>query len=448
MFNHLTLAAERAIAYLEGVHERSVAPRPEALARLSELRHPLPEHPVDPEQVVRLLDEIGSKATMATAGPRFFGFVTGGAVPASVAVNWLAAAWDQNAGLAVGSPISAAIEEVTLGWLTELLGLPPGVGAGFVTCATTANFSGLCAARHALLKRRGWDVENDGLFGAPPINVVVGDEVHASMLKALGMSGLGRARVTRVPTDGQGRMRADRMPPLDDHTLVCIQAGNVNTGAFDPAEEICAHAKAKGAWVHVDAAFGLWAAAAPARRHLVRGVADADSWATDAHKWLNVPYDSGLIFSRDSTALRAAMTSRAAYLIEGEQREPYQYTPDFSRRARGLEVWAALRSLGRSGVADLVERTCRYAQRFAEGLTEAGYQILNDVVINQVMVSFGDPERTQRVIAALQADGTCWCGGTVWQGRTAMRISVSSWMTTEADVERSLAAMVRIARAA
>lgn len=311
--------------------------------------------------------------------------------------------------------------------------------------ATMANFAALAAARHALLEQAGWDVEEDGLFGAPPLTVVVGAEVHASLLKALALLGLGRRRVVTVPVDGQGRMRADAFPRLDGPSIVCIQAGNVNTGAFDPAREICALAHEAGAWVHVDGAFGLWAAAAPERAHLAAGLADADSWATDGHKWLNVPYDSGLVFVRQPEHLRRAMIQRAAYLIQGETREPSQYTPESSRRARGVEIWAALRALGREGLADLVERTCRHAARFAEGLRADGSQILNEVVINQVLVSFGDADLTNRVIARIQADGTCWCGGTVWQGQTAMRISVSSWATTEADVERCLAAMLRIA---
>ena len=283
------------------------------------------------------------------------------------------------------------------------------------------------------------------MFSAPPITVVVGDEVHASLLKALTLLGLGRDRVIRVPVDNQGRMRADALPRLSSPTIVCIQAGHVNTGAFDRADEICAKAHEADAWVHVDGAFGLWAAASPELIYLTSGLADADSWATDAHKWLNVPYDCGLVVVRDAVALRAAMSITAAYLIHSDEREPYDYTPELSRRARGVEVWAALRSLGREGVADLIERTCKHATRFAEGLTAAGYQVLNDVVLNQVLVSFGDAETTRRVIAGVQADGTCWCGGTVWQGQTAMRISVSSWATTEADVERSLEAILRVA---
>jgi glutamate/tyrosine decarboxylase-like PLP-dependent enzyme len=316
---------------------------------------------------------------------------------------------------------------------------------GFVTCATAANFSALAAARHTLLARAGWDVEAHGLFGAPPLTVVVGDDVHASVQKALSLVGFGRDRVVRVPVDAQGRMRLDAFPDVDDRTIVCVQAGNVNSGAFDPIPEICERAHSYDAWVHVDGAFGMWAAAAPARAHLARGVEDADSWATDAHKWLNVPYDSGLVFTRNADALRKAMSVGGAYLAQDEDRVPYQYTPDFSRRARGIEVWAALRHLGRSGLADLIERTCRYAGQFAEGLRAAGYRVLNDVVLNQVLVSFGSSERTREVIARVQRDGTCWCGGTVWQGHTAMRISVSSWATTEADVERSLAAILRVA---
>jgi glutamate/tyrosine decarboxylase-like PLP-dependent enzyme len=262
------------------------------------------------------------------------------------------------------------------------------------------------------------------------------------------MLGLGRERVIRVPADEQGRMRADLLPTLDANTIVCLQAGNVNTGDVDPVAQIIPKAKAAGAWVHVDGAFGLWAAAAPARAHLVQGLEAADSWATDAHKWLNVPYDSGVVFVREPQHLHAAMTVNAAYLVQGETREPFHYTPDFSRRARGVEIWAALRSLGREGLADLIERTCRHAARFAEGLHDAGYDILNDVVLNQVLVSFGDPETTRRVIADIQKDGTAWCGGTVWQGHTAMRISVSSWATTDDDVERSLEAMIRVAAAA
>ncbi|OFW22259.1 MAG: pyridoxal-dependent decarboxylase [Acidobacteria bacterium RIFCSPLOWO2_02_FULL_65_29] len=315
-----------------------------------------------------------------------------------------------------------------------------------VTGATMANFAGLAAARHAILARAGWDVEDDGLFGAPPLTVVVGDEVHVAALKALGLLGLGRRRVHRVPVDAQGRMRADALPPLDNRTIVCVQAGNVNSGAFDPSVEICARAREAGAWVHVDGAFGLWAAGSPRYRHLTDGFGAADSWATDGHKWPNVGYDCGIVLVRDPVALRSAMALSSAYFTPGQQREPSQFTPEMSRRARGVELWATLRSLGRSGLTDLIDRTCAHAQRFANGLRSRGFEILNEVVINQVLVSFGSPARTKAVIDRVQQDGTCWCGGTEWQGRTAMRISVSSWATTVEDVDASLAAIDRAAR--
>jgi len=439
-------AARRARGYLDELDERPVYPTPEALAKLASFDEQLPEGPGDPLETLSLLDEAGSPATVASAGGRYFGFVIGGSLPAALAANWLAGAWDQNAGLGAASPIAVKLEAVALQWLLDVLRLPVGCGGGFVSGATMANFGGLAAARHALLERLGWDVEAQGLFGAPPITVVVGEEVHVSLLKALSLLGLGRERVVRVPVDKQGRMRPDDLPSIHGPAIVCIQAGNVNSGAFDPAAEICHIAHQNGAWVHVDGAFGLWAAAAPTRAHLVAGVDQADSWATDAHKWLNVPYDSGLVFCRDAGALRGALSHNpAAYLIGGSQREPMEYTPEMSRRARGVEVWAALRSLGRSGLAELVERCCRHAARFAEELAAAGYEVLNQVQLNQVLVSFGDSQKTKRVIGALQQDGVCWCGGTVWQGHTAMRISVSSWATSDEDVERSLESILRTA---
>jgi len=441
----LQSAAERAIRYLEEMPERRVAPAPAAVEGLRAFEEALPEGPSSPEDVIAMLDCHGSPATMGMAGPRFFGWVIGGSLPGALAADWLAAAWDQNAGLFVASPIATILEEVSLAWLLDALGLPAGCGGAFVTGATIANFTALAAARHAVLERAGWDVEERGLFGAPEVQVVVGEEAHPSLIKSLGMLGLGRSRVARVPVDEQGRMRADRLPTLAERSIVCLQAGTVTTGAFDPAEEVIARAREAAAWVHVDGAFGLWAAASPRYRHLAAGFADADSWATDAHKWLNVPYDSGLAFVRQPEALRAAMSLTAAYLPQGEHREPSQYVPELSRRARGIAVWAALKSLGRSGLAELVERCCRCAARFAGGLSAMGFEVLNQVVLNQVLVSFGAPEVAERVIAAIQEDGTCWCGGTVWQGRHAMRISVSSWATTEADVERSLEAIGRAA---
>ncbi len=440
----LEMSAERAITYLEGIRDRPVAPSAAAVAGLAALDEPLPERPMPDEDVIRRLDEVCSPATMAMAGPRFFGFVIGGALPVTLAANWLAGAWDQNSALYNVTPATAELERVALRWLLELFGLPAGCGAGFVTGATVANFTALAAARHGVLARAGWDVEADGLIGAPPVTVVVGDEAHSTLFKALGLVGLGRKRVVRVPADAQGRMRADALPRLSGPTIVCAQAGNLHSGAFDPLPAICDWAHAADAWVHVDGAFGLWAAAVPALAGLTAGVAEADSWAVDFHKWLNVPYDSGLAISSDADALRAAMSITADYLpTDSPVRNPSDFVPELSRRARGVEVWAALRALGREGVIDLIERTRRHARRLAEGLQAAGFEVLNEVFLNQVVVTFGDAEQTQRAIAAIQADGTCWCGPTVWQGRAAMRISVSSWATTEGDVERSLGAMVR-----
>ena len=441
----LSNAAGRAIRYLESLEERRVFPTPEARERLAELEFDFPDGPTSPGQVLETLDVIGSPATVASAGGRYFGFVTGGSLPATVAAGWLASAWDQNMYVSVMSPVGAKLEEMTLRWLVDALDLPPGTGAGFVTGATMANFTALAAARHALLQKQGWDVEARGLYGAPEIKVVVGEEVHVSALKALSMLGLGRERLVRMPVDDQGRMRTEALPDLDEMSIVCIQAGNVNTGAFDPAAEVCAAAHQAGAWVHVDGAFGLWALADPSRAHLTAGFSQADSWGADAHKWLNAPYDSGLAFVRQPEHLRAAMSVSAAYLQQSDQREPGHYTPELSRRARGIEVWAALYSLGRSGLADLVQRTCRYAVRFADGLRAMGFSVLNDVVLNQILVSFGDAGRTTKMIAALQEEGTFWAGATVWQGQTAMRISISSWATTEADIDRSLEAVKRVA---
>lgn len=439
--------ARRAIAYLDSLQDRSVRPLPGAVERLLMLEEPMPDGPSEAGDVLAQLDELVSPATMAMAGPRFFGFVIGGSLPVALAANWLAGAWDQNAGLSESAPGVARLEEVALRWLVNLFDLPGDCAAGFVTGATVANFTALAAARNAVLKRAGWAVEADGLFGAPPINVIVGEECHPTLLKSLGLLGLGRSRLIRVPVDAQGRMRADRLPNMSGPTILCLQAGNVNTGAFDPLRDICPIARAAGAWIHVDGAFGLWARAVPSLSHLARGIELADSWATDAHKWLNVPYDSGIAFVRDADALRAAMAITAEYLpTQSAHRNPCDYTPELSRRARGVEIWAALCGLGRQGLIAMIERNCRQARRFAERLTAAGYAVLNEVILNQVLVKFGDERKTQRAIEAIQQDGTCWAGITVWQGHTAMRISVSSWATTDEDVEQSADAMIRCAR--
>lgn len=436
-------AAQRSIRYLENLDGRAVAADPQAVAALDALDIPMPDRSLDGADVIAQLDELGSPATNATAGPRFFGFAIGGCLPQALAANWLAGAWDQNTGLWAGSPVGSRLEEVSIRWLRELVGLGPEWGGAFVTGATMANFTSLAAGRQAVLREAGWDVEKDGLFGAPEVTVVVGEEAHPTLLKSLGLLGLGRERVIRVPVDGQGRMRVDAFPDLEGPSLVCLQAGNINTGAFDPLPELCEKACAASAWIHVDGAFGFWAAISSEHRHLMEGIDLADSICTDAHKWLNVPYDSGIALIRDPDALRRAMSFTTAYLPTIDRREPSDYTPELSRRARGVEVWAALRALGKQGLEEMIARSCRQAQRFAEGLSDAGYEILNDVVLNQVLVSFGEPERTLEVVRRIQEDGTCWCGSTQWQGRTAMRISVCCWATTDEDVEKSLAAMLR-----
>lgn len=442
-------AAQRAIAYRESLPERRVSATDEAVAEVNAFVEELPEEGVPDEEVLAELDEFGTPATIAMAGPRFFGFVIGGSYPVTVATNWLTTAWDQNVGMQEVTPAAAMLEYVSLSWMRSLFGLPDETAGAFVTGATIANFSSLAAARHRVYADIGWNVEADGLIDAPPVTVIIGDEAHPTLIKSLGLLGLGRDRVVRVPVDGQGRMRAGELPDIDGPTIVCTQAGNVNTGAFDPIGEICAAVRPLGAWVHVDGAFGLWAAASPSKRHLTDGIGDADSWATDAHKWLNVPYDSGVALVRDEHALKAAMSITADYLMLGsEHRNPSDFTPELSRRARGVDIWAALKSLGRNGVADLVDGCCSHARRFADGFAAAGYDILNEVVLNQVLVSFGDDETNRRIIREIQRDGTCWCGVTVWQGRTAMRISVSNWSTTAADVDRSLEAMIAIAKAA
>ncbi len=439
-------AYERSLKYLKGHDSRPVFPAESAVKAMEKLNIELPDSGMDPAEVLRLLDEYGSPATTTSTGGRYFGFVIGGTLPAALAANWLAGAWDQNAGLYTASPVAARLEEISEAWLVELLGLAPETAVGFVSGATMANFTGLAAARHALLERKGWNVEDQGLYGAPQIKVVVGAEYHASMRKALALIGFGRERVHKVPVDNQGRMITEKLPNLDDMTIVCAQAGNVNTGSFDDLQAISEKAKAANAWVHVDAAFGLWARVVPELSHMIAGLENVDSIATDAHKWLNVPYDSGLAFVRDRQALIKANVSSAAYLIESGKRENYFYAPEMSRRARGVEVWAALLSLGRKGLADMVARACKQARRFARGLEDAGYEILNDVVLNQVLVSFGSPEKTQEVIRRIGEDGTLWAGGTSWQGHTAMRISVSSWATTDEDVERCLEAILKAAR--
>ena len=463
----LERAAELAREFLAGLAERPVG-RPVAVETLRRtLGGALPDDGEDPRAVLDALARDADPGLVASAGPRYFGFVTGGALPAAVGADWLASAWDQNAWTYVASPAGAVVEEAAGRWLVELLGLPPSTSVGFTTGATMASFTALAAARHAVLARVGHDVEEQGLTGAPEIAILAGDAAHATIFAAVQMLGLGRGRVRRVAADDAGRMRPDQLrealAAVSGPAIVCAQAGEVNTGSFDPLDEIASLCQERGAWLHVDGAFGLWAAASPALRHLVRGADRADSWTVDGHKWLNVPYDTGYVFVRDAEAHRAAFASGAPYYAAGLKtggyeaaagRENFHYVPEASRRARGFPTWAALRSLGRRGVAELVERCCAHARRMADALRVANdVELLNDVVLNQVLVRFrpasGDADAfTRDVIRRIQADGTCWCGGTTWRGQAAARISISNAATTDADIDRSAAAILACLRAA
>ena len=452
-------AHEIASAFLKSLPARPVGARASFDELVRALGGPLPDSGEEPVRVVDALANAVEPGLIASAGPRYFGFVIGGSVNASLAADWLTAAWDQNAGLSATSPAAAAAEAVAAEWIKELLGLPMQAGVGFVTGGQMANFSGLLAGRHAVLARASWDVETRGLQGAPEVHVVIGDEAHATILSALRLLGLGEARALRVAADAQGRMKPDALEaalaPLRGPIMVAAQAGNVSTGAFDPLDEIVAITRAKNAWLHVDGAFGLWAATDPARRHLLKGVEKADSWAVDAHKWLNVPYDSGIAIVRDSTDLSAAITKSAAYLIRavGAARDNHDFTPESSRRARGFAIWAAIRSLGRSGVSQMVSRCCDLAVRMSERLRDGGITVLNDVVLNQVLVRFtpargGDADAfTRAVVARIQKDGVMWASGTRRHGADALRISVSNWSTTEADIDRSADAVLAAVRA-
>jgi glutamate/tyrosine decarboxylase-like PLP-dependent enzyme len=432
-----------AYAYMDGVHDRNVFPTGEAIAELDMFDEPLPESPSAPQEILSWLHRYGSPATVAQAGGRYFGFVNGSSVPAALAARWLSDVWDQNAALYVISPIVSRLEVICEKWLVDLLGLPPETGAGFVSGTSTATMCGLAAGRNELLKRLGWDVNRDGLFDAPHLRVILGDQAHATVFKALALLGFGRERVERVPVDGQGRIIAAQLPELDDHCLVIAQAGNVNSGAFDPLDEIGDRVRKAGAWLHIDGAFGLWAAGSRTHCHLTAGLEKADSWSADAHKTLNAPYDCGIVFGRDREALVNAMQASASYILYSGNRDGMLYTPEMSRRGRAVELWATLKSLGRTGVGELIDRLCAHAQAFAGQLRAQGFRILNEVVFNQVLVACDTPEQTKATLEIVQKSGECWCGGAIWNGEPVIRISVCSWATTEADVERSVAAFAR-----
>jgi glutamate/tyrosine decarboxylase-like PLP-dependent enzyme len=465
----LQLASE----FLSTLPDRAVGPQISRETLLASLGGPLPDEPTPPLDVVEALAAAADPGLVAMAGPRYFGFVIGGSLPAALAADWLTSTWDQNAGLFAAGPAASVVEEVVGAWLNDLLGLPPETSIGLTTGCQMAHLTCLAAARHAVLARAGWNVEDDGLFGAPEIAVVVGSEAHATIGTALQYLGLGRTRTIVVDSDAQGRIRLDALaaalPANDGPTIVSLQAGNVNTGAFDPFADAIGLIRERraGAWVHVDGAFGLWAAATTTHRHLLAGHDGADSWATDGHKWLNVPYDSGFAFVRDPDQHRAAMSPQsAAYIVYGaSERDEFHWVPEYSRRARGFAAYAALRSLGRRGVADQIERSCGQAVRMAAALRAGSdrVEILNDVVLDQVLVRFHPPTdgsddeaaddaaidaHTRDVVRRVQEDGTCWLAGTTWHGMAAMRISIVNWSTTDEDIDRSAAAILRVAAAA
>jgi len=441
----------RALAFLEELPSRPVSPPVDLAALRAAIGGPAPEHGMPAEQVIAQLDDTLRPTLMANAGPRFFGFVIGGVHPVSLASDWLVSTWDVNHGLYVLGPGASVVEETAGRWLLDLLGLPKEASFAFVTGAQMANFTCLAAARHEVLRRAGWDVETQGLHGSPGIDVVASDESHITVHRALRYLGLGTGAVRKVESDDQGRLipaalrrvLADCARPV----IVCSQAGDVNSGAFDHFEEIVPIVREKGGWLHVDGAFGLWAGASPSYRRLTRGVAGADSWAVDAHKWLNVPQDCGIAMTAHPEAHRAAISTTTAYLVKsgGAERDPVDWTPEFSRRARAIPVYATLKHLGRDGVADLVDRCCALTRRMVDRLTAApGVAVLNDVVLNQALIRFEDSDdKTRDVIARVQRDGTCWLGGTVWKGRAAMRISVINATTTESDIDRSAEAILK-----
>ena len=428
-------AKKCAYDYMERIECMDVFPSCSSLSELDVLSESLPADPGSPQEIIKVLHEIGSKNTVAQSGGKYFGFVNGGITPVALASKWLSDTWDQNTALYVISPIAAKLEEICEKWIVELLGLPEDTAAGLVSGSSMATICGLAAARNELLSRQGWDVSEKGLFGAPPIRVVIGQQAHSSVWKALSMLGLGKGNAETVPADGQGRMRADKLPPLDSSTLLIIQAGNVNGGAFDPIDELCDIANKAGAWVHIDVAFGLWAAACENTQHLTQGIGKADSWSVDAHKTLNAPYDCGIVLCKQRSSLVNAMQAAGSYIQYSEDRDGMLYTPEMSRRARSIELWATLKYFGRSGIDGLVDRLCGLTRYFASKLEENGFIIENEVVFNQIVMRCSDPNETAELLKRIQSSGKCWCGGATWKNEPVIRISVCSWRTAANDID-------------
>ena len=438
----MDLAQQYAYEFIDGINQRPVFPTPEAIRHLDIFDENFPEAPQDAEEILHLLHRYGSHATIDHSGGRYFGFVNGGIIPVSLATKWLTDVWDVNAALYVMSPITAKLENVVEQWLKNIFSLPDTTVAGFVSGTSIATLCGLAAARYRILKNQGWDVTARGLMDAPPVRIVLSEDAHGTVLKALAILGFGTEDMQLVPADEQGRFDPSQMPLLDNRTIVILQAGNVNSGGFDDFDVICTQANQAGAWVHIDGAFGLWAAASPMRRHLTEGIERADSWSVDGHKTLNAPYDNGVVLCRDPEAFFAALKVTGEYLEFGPERDGSKYTLELSRRPRAIEMWAALKFFGASGLAELVDGLCERAMQFAEALSDHGFRILNDVVFNQVLVACDRPEQTAQTLAAVQKSGVCWMGGTTWKGESIIRISVCSWATTAEDIQLSLQALV------
>lgn len=437
---------EYAYDYLDRVKDMDVFPSQDSLSMLEKFSESMPVGPGSSQGIIKLLHDVGSKTTVAQTGGKYFGFVNGGVTPVALAAKWLADIWDQNTALYMISPIASKLEDLCEKWIVELLGLHEDTAAGFVSGSSTAIICGLAAARNDLLLRQGWDVTEKGLFGAPPVRVVIGQQAHSSIWKALSILGFGKGNATIVPADEQGRMRVDALPLLDSDTLVILQAGNVNGGAFDPINEICDIANKANAWVHIDGAFGLWAAACENTRYLTKGIEKADSWSGDAHKTLNAPYDCGIILCKNRSVLVDAMQATGSYIQYSEKRDGMLYTPEMSRRARSIELWATLKYFGKSGIDELINYLCEMTKHFARGLKENGFFIENEIVFNQIMVRCENSYETTELLKRIQSSRVCWCGGAMWENKPVIRISVCSWQTTIFEIKECIDLFVDLRR--
>ena len=428
--------------YIESLLEMDVYPSDEAISKLDTFEEPLAETSCSASGILEMLHKYGSKATVAQNGGKYFGFVCGGSVPIALATKWMSDVWDQNSALFVLSPIASKLEDVCEKWIVELLGLPLGTAAGFVSGSSTAIICAIATARNELLSKQNWNVNETGLFGAPPIRVVLSEQAHSSVFKALSLLGMGKSNVQLAPVDNQGRISLEKLPPIDSNTLLIVQAGNVNSGAFDPIDKLCDIANEAGAWIHVDGAFGLWAAASKKKYGLIKGFEKADSWSVDAHKTLNAPYDCGIVLCKNRSALVNTMQATGSYIQYSEYRDGMLYAPEMSRRARSIELWATLKYFGKSGINELIDKLCDYAKYFGERLSENGFTVLNDVVFNQILVKCETAEKTKATLKNIQLSGKCWCGGAEWQNEPVIRVSICSWQTTRNNIDECIEAFI------